>query len=960
VTSQPIAEARVSDLHDRETELALAARAIERAASSAGGTLVVEGPPGIGKTSLLAAIRRQADEAGMECLSATGLELETPFPFGVVGQLLELRVAGAPAHERAELLAGAARLAGPVFGLQSDGAPGRGAAPGGADSYPQLHGLYWLAVNLAARRPLLLLVDDAQWADEPSLKWLTYAAARLEDVPILLVLASRPPGHDEAGTVLDTLADTEGVTVARPSPLSAAAVAAIVRDALGGGASRRFCDACATATGGNPFLLRELCGELARAGVVPDDAAIARVREIGPDSVARSVRGRIAALPAPTLRVARAASVLGDRGDVADIGALLRLDQREVALALAALSDAGVLAPGGAVRFAHPIVRTAVYRSMPAADRAGAHARAARVLDRRDAPGDQVAGHLLQAQPDGDPWAVTTLRRAAAAALGHGAPAAAARYLARALDDADDPGGRRAILEELGVAESRAGDPTAIEHLREALDGSDRPDDRARLGLALGRALVVGGRVPEAVQLLAGLVESSPGLDDDDVLRMESELVNASSLDSRSRAIAVARLSRFDPPPAGERPGERLLLGHLAHETVIRGDPATTGAELARRSLHDGALLAEAGPESPTFYVAAWTLGLCEAMSEAIEALTAALRLARETGSVLGFALASCFRANVYQRHGLVREAEADARNAIAVTERGWHPLAVAFLVDALVERGELQEAEAALEGIGMLGEIPELLVFQPLLYSRGELRIALGRTQAGVSDLLEAGRRSVDADERTPVFRGWRAAAALALADLGRRDEADALIADELALARRFGGPRALGGALRAAGLLEDDGAGAVELLDEAVAVLEGSQARLGLARALVERGARRRAGDRRGALADLRNGMELASQCGAAALVERARRELVAAGSRLRRPPERGVETLSPSELRVARMAADGQSNREIAQALFVTLKTVEWHLSRAYRKLGVRSRESLAGALDSHGSAVVSGAP
>jgi DNA-binding NarL/FixJ family response regulator len=950
VTSQPIAAPPVSGLHDRETELALAARAIERATSSAGGTLLVEGPPGIGKTTLLAAIRTLAADAGMQCLSATGLELETPFPYGVVGQLLELRVAGAPPSERAELLAGAARLSGPVFGLRSPGAP---VAAAGVDSYPLLHGLYWLAVNVAARRPLLLLVDDAQWADGPSLKWLAYAAARLEDVPILLVLAARPPGHDEAGTVLETLADSGSVTAVRPSPLSRGGVAAVVRDALGAGAGERFCEACATSSGGNPFLLRELTRDLARAGVVPDDAAVALVREVGPDGVARSVRRRIAALPAPTLRVARAASVLGDRGDVADIGALLGLDQREVALALAALSDAGVLAGGPPVRFAHPIVRNAVYRCMPAGDRAAAHARAARILDRRGAPRDQLAGHLLQTHPDGDPWAVATLRGAAAAALGQGAPGAAARYLARALLDADGAGERRAILEDLGVAESRAGDPAAIGHLRQALEGSDRPADRARVGLALGRALVVAGRVPEAVDLLAGVVESSPNLDDDDVARMESELIGASRLDVRSRAIAVARLSRFDPPPAGERPGERLLLGHLAHEAVIRGDPAGTGAELARRSLHGGALLAEAGPESPTFYVAAWTLGLCESMTEAIEALGAALRTARETGSVLGFALASCFRANVYQRHGLVREAEADARNAIAVSERGWHPLAVAFLVDALVERGELREAEGALEGIGMLGDVPDLLVFQPLLYSRGDLRIAQGRTEAGVADLLEAGQRSLQADERTPAFRGWRSAAALALADLGRRDQAAELIADELALARRFGAPRALGGALRAAGLLRD-GAEALALLDEAVAALEGSQARLELARALVDRGARRRARDHRGALCDLREAMRLAQQCGAAALAERARRELVAAGSRLRRPPERGVETLTPSELRVARMAADGQRNREIAQALFVTLKTVEWHLSRAYRKLGVSSRHGLAGALDGDGLA------
>jgi DNA-binding NarL/FixJ family response regulator len=335
-------------------------------------------------------------------------------------------------------------------------------------------------------------------------------------------------------------------------------------------------------------------------------------------------------------------------------------------------------------------------------------------------------------------------------------------------------------------------------------------------------------------------------------------------------------------------------------------------------------------------------------LDEAEEALSAAVAAAQQGGSPFGFALASCFRSNVRSRQGQLAEAAADARTALDATEHHGNPLAVAFLADALIEQGELSAAEEALAEAGMLGDLPENMLFQPPLYTRGELRIAQGRLSEGVADLKEAGRRAVEAGRTTPAFRPWRSTAAVALARLEQVGEAQELVAEERELAASFGGPRSKGIALRADGLLSTGEQG-VRLLTEAVEVLERAQSRLELARAQIDLGAaKRRLGAKTEARTHLLPGLEAAHRCGARPLAERARTELKAAGARPRKPIRTGVEALTPSERRVAQMAADGLTNREIALALFVTPKTVEWHLAQTFRKLNLSSRTQLGGVL------------
>jgi DNA-binding CsgD family transcriptional regulator len=291
---------------------------------------------------------------------------------------------------------------------------------------------------------------------------------------------------------------------------------------------------------------------------------------------------------------------------------------------------------------------------------------------------------------------------------------------------------------------------------------------------------------------------------------------------------------------------------------------------------------------------------------------------------------------------GLLDDAEADARLAFRTAPEVAGPSArrwtVAALVRCLVERGELTEAE---EVLGQSGVAASLSV---LLEARGHLRMAQGRAQDALEDLMAAGakaRRQLD----HPGLVEWRPAAALAMHHVGRSADALALADEALEVARRFGAPRPLGLALRAKGMV----GGSVDVLHDAVNVLATTPSRLEHARALVDLGAALRRGNSRAeAKCHLEAGMHGAHGCGAAALVAKAREELVAAGARPRRPAAGGRAALTPSELRVVQLAADGLGNREIAHALFVTTKTVETHLGAAYRKLGVSRRAELADAL------------
>lgn len=943
-----------SDLLEREVELGQVAERLDRAVAGSGGLVVVEGPAGIGKTALLDAVEPLATRRGVCCLRARGGELEREFSYGVVRQLFEPVLGAASKAERAELLDGAAGLAS-VVDPRSAAREAVAGASGTGSPFATEHGLYWLTANLAARGPLLLLVDDVHWGDAASLRWLLYLARRLDDLRVLLVVAVRTPGGEGRSELAGRLASETSCLLVQPAPLSEAGVEALVHGALGEHAEQEFSRTCRAVSGGNPFLLAAMLDELSAEGVRPTAAAAAALRDLGPATVARSVVLRIGRLPPAAWALARAVAVLGTGADLDVAAELAGLDRHSASVTADALATAGVLTDGRPLEFVHPMLRVAVHEELATGERAAAHGQAAILLAARGADAERVAVHLLATEPGEDSWPLEPLRQAAAVALARAAPETAVAFLRRALLERVDDVERADILAELGSAEALAGDPSAVEHFTQALDLTTDPVTYAARTLRLGRVLIHADRGPEAIEVLDRGIERLAGRDSELALRLEAEVLAAAHNNVSSYALLAGRIARLDPALPGRTPAERALLALVAMQALPSGQPADRLAELAERALGGRCLLEEEGADAQTIYMAASMLMVADRLDRAQECLSDALTDARARGSVAAFAMASSLRATVLYRRGALADAAADARAALDAA--GAHgvqtgPIAVAALVDALVERGQLDAAQAALDKAGPVRELPDEVLSHQLVASRGRLRIAQGDVRAGLDDLLACGR-VWDAFDPPGVSVRWRSRAALAHAALGELEQARALAQEAVRRTRRFGAPRALGSALRTAGLIDGTEAG-LALLREAVVLLDDSPALLDRAAALTDLGAlQRRLGRRSEAREPLLHGLELADRCGAAPLARQARAELRLIGVRPRGSARSGRDALTAAEHRVSTMAAEGQTNRQIAQGLFLTEKTIENHLAHAYAKLGIASRRELTAVLAEDGA-------
>jgi DNA-binding CsgD family transcriptional regulator len=924
-------------LLERDSELGVVESLVARLTTGAGGLLVVEGLAGIGKTALLAELRERADATGARVLAARGGELESDDAYGVLAQLF-----GPP-------LAPDVLTDLPVPALAALGSSVTATAPPGEDAARVVyHALFGVCARLAADEPLAVVVDDAHWADERSLRWLLFLARRIDRAPILLALARRPrePGADR--DLVDRIATLDGAEVIRPAPLSAEGTAAVVRAAMGDDADPEFCEACRRATGGNPFLLRALVTELWDSGVVPTAEAAELALSVGPESVARATLLRVARLPPAALPLARALAILGD-ADLRDAARLAQLDDDAAVAAAGALSAAGLLADGPRLRFAHPLLRSAIDADIDEHARGRSHRDAADVLAAGGASPERVAAHLLNATASGNPKATAALRAAARRAYANGAAPTAARYLRRALEEPPADDERASVLLELGRAEVRASEPDAVAHLEEAVAAAGDDVFAARALRELARAHMVAGRMAEAGEAFEAAVGRAV---DDRELRLALEGEHAATLANVTDAnTAAARLAPYRDVP-GETPAERTVLALLAFTSVQTNQPVDVAHGFLERALSDGRFVAEQTAATVTFADGVLALLLAEREERALEVLEPALADMERLGWTIGLTAVPCFQSWAHLRLGNLEAARERGRAALAVSgERGWQaltPMAAAVLCETEIERGDLAAAAAALDGLGLPDDVPDSSLFQLALYARGLLRAARGEAEPALADVLLCGEREVALGGVTPAAMAWRSHAALLHARLGDRAAAEALAGEELELARALGASRALGIALRAHGIVHGGGAG-LAALEEAEAVLRDSGARLEHARALCELGAAlRRANRRRDAREPLREALALADAAGAEPLAARARDELHAAGARPRRSALQGADALTASELRVAQLAAEGKANRAIAAELFVTVRTVEFHLSRAYAKLGIGSRAELADAL------------
>lgn len=902
-------------LFDRAEEVDALRAAVEAVAAGRGGVTLIEAPPGFGKTSLCDLAATEAAGRGVEVLAARGTELQEQVPFGLARVLLRI----SPGELGASPDRGLATIEQLAFACFE-----RVIGDGGEEGAPHL-----------------LIVDDAQWSDRLSAAFLSHLIPRAEGLPIAFLLASRPERGAGHGLV-DELARSPATRLLRPGPLGQDATAAVVREECGDEVAPSLIEACFESSGGSPLLVRELAREVAAAGPSAD---VATVRDAAPATVLRAVISRLAHLGAAPAALAEAVAILEGSGSLEAAAELAGLDPDAAGDAADALAGAGLLAKAEPLDFAQPLVGAALRAEMGPFSRARAHRRAAAVLEAEGAPVETVAAQLLHTRPAGEPETVARLREAAALALARGDAATATGLLDRALDEPPPEAERGDLLAELAEAEATAGIPAGAEHLAEALELLDDPARRIAVCTALARTLHRAGRLAEATRIAdVGRGEMAP--EDPVAAELTAAWVASAMLYADLHGELEARLEPIiERARAGELPASPSLAAALAAWLSYRDEPAPLIRGLALAAFAADPMV-DGDPRGAALGNAALGLHSIDLLDEEATLLDDAVAAAEARGAVIARSVALHFRGMAALERGELDRALTDAERALDVHRFGWDPPAwssrtLTFIHIARDDLAAAAEALAIGEGADV-GPAERML----LLEARAALRLAEGRPEEALADSVESNRlaREVFGVRNARLFRA-STQVPFAAAACGEVELARERAAETLALAREAESPRALGEALRAAAAAAEP-KDRLSLLAEAVAVLETSPARLPRARAMLELGAAERsAGERERAQETLRTALELADEIGAPRLVADAREELRALGRRPRRAARTGVDALTPSERRVADLAAQGLSTPQIAHRLVITRKTVESHLGQAYRKLEVGGRAELA---------------
>ena len=897
-------------LIERERESAV----LHALVDAARGLMVVEGPSGVGKSALLGELAERADAKGMTVHEARATRLGASVPFALARWLLEPPVRAAPAA----LEAGWARQARPLFD---------GEASAVRDRRSLIEGLVALVAELHRRGgPLALIVDDVQWGDPASLEFLEELSARCEDIGVVVAVAIGTGQGGDEGPWLTRLAAAAGARLLMPAPLSAGAVRDLVCERLPD-ADTIFAARVAHASGGNPLLVEELVEHAKRHGTgelrVPEGLSrtvLLRLEDAGPD--AQALAEAVAVLGEAPLRLAAALAEI-DR-PAADRGA----DE---------LAARRVLAAGEPVRFEQPLVGDALLKTIAPFELAARHRRAAALLASDHADPDRVAGHLMLARPDGERWVCDALRQAARKTLGRGDPAVAAELLERALAEPPPDDERSAILLELASAQAAAGRLEAIDTFERTLASEDDRVRRVDAWRGLSSLLYTRGDSHGAATAASrGRAE----LPDGDPLAeriLGAELTAASTVPQLA-ADAIARLDALVDAPT---PSDPALLALLAAHQAARVRRIERVPELARRAAAADPLIDLEAHGIPLMYVAG-ALNFVDQTVLAEDMLDRGLERAIDSGDPLAEVNLRSVRAWCRIYRGRLELAGQDLDAILAAGELGWpsiDALCAMPLIALRLELGDVEGAGDALRRAPVGAQIGQA-------WFDGAVALAAGDPAAALSFFEAAGNELENAlGVVNPGVQPWRSSAALAAAQLGKTEHARSLAAAEVTQARTAQAPRALGIALRAAGIVNND----PELLDESVAVLERSPARLELARSLMFAGiAQRRAGRRPEARTKLSRALDLALECGAAPLADRTLTELRASGARPRERERAESDALTASQRQIAELAAAGRTTAQIAATLFLSPKTVEGHLTSVFRKLRISSRSELGSRL------------
>ncbi|MFF7242084.1 AAA family ATPase [Streptomyces collinus] len=939
----------VRGLWERDREYATLAGAVKVAAEGQGGLVMIEGAAGIGKTRLLAEARRIAVQADAKVMAARGMELESDFAFGVVRQLFDPLLIGATSQQQEALWQGPAGQVREILGVA--GVP---AKPLG--EFAALHGLYWLTVNLCQDQPIVLLVDDLQWCDAPSLRYLAYLLPRMEGLSLVAVTALRTGEAPVDEYLVHQLATDPAVQeVLRPAPLSVTATSRILEESLAKPIEHEFAVVCHRASAGNPLLLAELARTWSAEHLAPTAADAGRVLELRTPAVTHLVQARLQRLPAEAITLARSVAVLGDQTSLTIAVALANAMHAQASAdnspsftpgleAVTVLEQQDILHlehdpvnEAVLVSFTHPLIRSAVYDTLDWAQQAAAHVQAARLLIDMDAEAERIAAHLLNVPATDELAAVRILQAAADQAVARGAPGSAHLYLARCLHEPLTPQERWRVLAMAGEAALRVDAKAAVEHFRQAqsLSGATSTVDQAELAVPYASTLLYTGCIDECEQVIIDGISKLSNEQEDLRRRFQAWLVIIvcnipGHEESRDYVTSLQRL------PSHDSLGGRMLDCALALKESNSGNP--NAILRAQRGLAGGPLMEIAGNFSNT----AWMSLAYADDPEVADLINEMVDQVHRRGDLATLAGIHYSRGLVWLRRGQLADAEIDLRESLQMMGKTSMQLAgnllTAWLAQCYMEQGKTDQAATLLDAAS------DVYIAPYLSDARAQLLYINGDYEQAVQTALSCSEQCDAIGIRSPAPISWRTWAMLSLLRVGKKDQANSLVEEELQLARHWGTPGPLGRALRNQAQLQT-GVAQLETLREAIDILKPSTARLEYAKTLAAYGtALRRSGQRNQSRMPLRYALDLATSCGAAPLAEYTLSELIIAGGRPRSTALSGPAALTPSERRVAELAVSGATNRTIAQSLFITPKTVEVHLSAVYRKLGVKTRTEL----------------
>lgn len=896
---------------DREREVI--DRLLEHARSGRGGVVVVYGEPGVGKTALL----EYALQAGCDFRIARtyGVEGEKELPFAAVQQVC------APFFELLERLPEPQRDAlGVAFGLNTGPAPNQ-----------FLVGLAVLGLlaEAAECQPLLAVVDDAQWLDSASARTLAFVARRLLAERIALVFATR----DQSATLA-------GLPNLEVRPLGRRDARALLESVLPARLDESVVERIVAETRGNPLALLELPrglspAELAGGFGLPTTAPVSAAIE---DGYAR----RLAGLPSDPRRLllVAAADPVGDPALVWRAAERLEIPES----AAHTVESEQLLGWSPRVVFRHPLVRSAVYGSADMSERREVHRALAEVTDPELDP-DRRAWHRAQATAAPDEEVAAELERSAARAQARGGLAASAAFLERAVALTPEPSRRAQRALAAAQAKFQAG---ALDDALELLDtaGSGASVDgllRAHAQLLRAQIAFAARRGRDAPPLLLAAAREleavDPGLARATYLEALSAATFAGRLAHGGSVVEVSEAALAGPPlPEQPQPSDLLLHGLATWFTQGYG----AGASLVQEALNAFQHEAELSPNDARWLWFASVIALYMWDDDAWEALfTRQLRLARQTGALSALAFVLGTGTTVYAFFGELRTAaalEEEQRAASEATGIATDPIPRLGLASLRGREAEFSElirttiGEAKARGEGLALTTAEFLA--------GGLYNGLGRYEAALAAVLPAERFYSEGSAIWALTELAEAAVRL-----GQPEHARRALERVQATTRAAGTDWALGIEARLRALLSD-GDDAEELYREAITRLERTRIRVQLARTQLLYGEwLRRQRRRLDAREQLRTAHEFFRDAGVEAFALRARLELEATGERARKRTVETVDELTPQERQVARLAAQGETNREIAARLFISASTVEYHLRKAFRKLGVKSRVQLA---------------